>query len=173
MHARSMNVIGSIGLALSLSACGGSDSAASDGAMNADGSTTGPHDPSLDDGSVQALCVNTINMYRATLGLPAYARWSDAESCTDGEAESDSMSGKAHGAFGACKEHAQDECPGWPAPPETMIGNCLAQMWAEGPGADFSAHGHYLNMSSTQYTMASCGFHTTGANSVWAVQNFK
>jgi len=46
-------------------------------------------------------------------------------------------------------------------------------MWAEGPGDDFSAHGHYINMSSTQYTMASCGFHTTGGASVWAVQNFK
>jgi len=122
MHTRVMNGFGVLALALALTACGGDGG----GTTNADGSTTGTHDPSLDDGSVQALCVKTINMYRATLGLPAYARWNDAETCSDGEAESDSMSGKAHGAFGTCKEHAQDECPGWPAPPETMIGNCLA-----------------------------------------------
>lgn len=124
-------------------------------------------------GTVQDLCVATINMYRATLGLAPYARWDAKESCSDQEAQSDSMTGMAHGAFGQCGESAQNECPGWPAPPSGMIKNCLAQMWAEGPGADFNTHGHYINMSSTQYTKVSCGFYQTSANEVWAVQNFQ
>lgn len=117
-------------------------------------------------------CVDAINQYRSTLGLPAYARWTDAESCADGQAASDSQSGSAHGAFGACGENAQNECPGWPGPPEQMIGGCLDMMWAEGPGADFSTHGHYINMSSTDYSKVACGFTVLGDGSVWAVQDF-
>ena len=117
-------------------------------------------------------CVDAINQYRSTLGLAAYSRWTDAESCADGQAASDSQSGSAHGAFGACGENAQNECPGWSGPPEQMIGACLDMMWAEGPGADFSAHGHYINMSSTEYTKVACGFTVLGDGSVWAVQDF-
>lgn len=81
------------------------------------------------------------------------------------------MSGKAHGAFKQCGEWAQDECPGWGGTPDSIIPDCLAMMWAEGPG-DFAQHGHYLNMSSTQYTQVSCGFYVTPTGSVWAVQDF-
>ena len=125
------------------------------------------------DGTAEQLCVDTINQYRATLGLAPYARWNAEESCADGQAQSDSQSGTAHGAFGQCTENAQNECPGWPGPPSTMIPNCLAMMWAEGPGSDFSQHGHYINMSSTQYTKVSCGFYTLQDGSVWAVQDFQ
>ncbi|MGK4004538.1 CAP domain-containing protein [Sorangium sp. So ce1036] len=124
-------------------------------------------------GSVQQLCVDTINQHRATLGLPPLMRWVEAESCSDGEAESDSKTGTAHGAFGACHEGAQNECPGWPGPAESMIGRCLQMMWDEGPGEDFSKHGHFLNMSSTSYTKVACGFHTLPDGRVWAVQNFR
>lgn len=54
-----------------------------------------------------------------------------------------------------------------------MIDGCLEMMWAEGPGTDFSAHGHYINMSNTGYKMVACGFHVTANGSVWSVQNFK
>jgi hypothetical protein len=162
-----------------LGACGGDDSGPSmifDLAgldlRGVDLSSTSSNDMAS-DGSVEQLCVDTINMYRATLGLPPYARWTDGESCADGEAQSDSMTGTAHGAFGTCGEHAQDECPGWPTPESTAITGCLAQMWAEGPGSDFATHGHYINMSSTQYTKASCGFYLVNGNSVWATQNFQ
>ncbi len=132
----------------------------------------GCSDEDEDDGSVEQLCVDTINMYRATLGLPAYARWRDAEDCSDEEARSDGMTGTAHGAFTKCGESAQNECPGWPGPPEMMIGGCLDLMWKEGPGADFASHGHYINMSSTQYTKVACGFAEVNG-SIWAVQNFQ
>ncbi|MEO6954647.1 MAG: CAP domain-containing protein [Polyangia bacterium] len=149
-----------------VAACGGS-STNTGGDAHADG---GP--PAIDDDAA-SLCVKTINDYRATLGLAAYARWSDGEGCASGEAKSDSKSGTAHGAFGTCGESAQDECPGWSGTPSEMIPKCLAQMWAEGPGTDFQSHGHYINMSSTHYTQVACGFYTLADGSVWAAQNFK
>lgn len=125
------------------------------------------------DDSAEQLCVDTINDYRATLDLPPLERWTDAEDCSNQEAKSDSESGMPHGAFGQCGEFAQNECPGWPGPPEQLIVDCLALMWAEGPGEPFSEHGHYINMSSTQYTQVACGYYETPDGSWWAVQNFK
>jgi hypothetical protein len=117
---------------------------------------------------LEQICVDKINEYRATKGLPAYARWAEAEACTDGQAKSDSETGQAHGAFGKCQEMAQDECPGWSGPPADMIGKCLQMMWDEGPGG-----GHYENMASKKYTKAACGFFTMTNGNVWAVQNFR
>lgn len=125
------------------------------------------------DDSVEQLCVDEINDYRATLGLPAYGRWSDGEACAADEARQDSESGIAHGAFGQCGEWAQNECPGWPLPADSSIVGCLAMMWAEGPGADFSLHGHYINMSSESYSEVACGFYETPSGSLWAIQNFR
>ncbi|WP_437621015.1 CAP domain-containing protein [Sorangium sp. So ce1151] len=144
------------------SGAGGDDGPGSGGSSGAGGAT----------GAAQ-LCVDTINQHRATLGLPPLARWTEAESCSDGESESDGNTNTAHGAFGACDERAQNECPGWPGPPESMIGSCLQLMWDEGPGEDFNKHGHYINMSSTSFTKVACGFHTFPDGSVWAVQNFR
>ena len=118
--------------------------------------------------TAEGLCVNTINDYRASVGVPALARWYSAEPCVDDQAYSDSQSGQAHGAFGQCGEWAQNECPGWPSPPEGMIEDCLAMMWAEGPGG-----GHYENMKNEDSTMVACGFYDTGNQGVWAVQDFR
>lgn len=136
------------------------------------GSNTGTGgSPATDDDG--QYCVDKINQYRATLGLPPLARWYDAEQCSNGEALQDSQSGKAHGAFGQCGEFAQNECPGWPGPIKSMLDGCLQMMWDEGPGADFQAHGHYINMSSTKYTRVGCGFAATPQGSYWSVQNFQ
>src|SRR5262249_48365783 len=106
------------------------------------------------------------------LSLPAYERWTEGEDCVSQEAGMDSQSGTPHSAFGMCGEHAQDECPGWPGRPEMMTTGCLMQMWAEGPGSDFATHGHFINMSSTDYTKVACGYHVDDDGSVWATQNF-
>ena len=122
----------------------------------------------------EQICVDTINSYRAQLGLPAYKLWAEAESCANQQAQSDSETGVAHGKFQMCTENAQNECPGWPGPPQQMIANCLAMMWAEGPGTDFDTHGHYITMSSRQYTEVACGFYTmSDGTTVWSVQDFK
>lgn len=126
---------------------------------------------SLDEARV--FCVDEINKYRATLSLAPYAGWTSAGTCADGQSKSDSESGKAHGAFGKCGESAQNECPGWPGPPDSLLSGCLKMMWAEGPGEPFSAHGHYINMSSTSYSSVACGFYKTPSGSWWAVQDFR
>ena len=120
------------------------------------------------DGFARNYLLPKGHAFRATKGLPPYARWKNEESCVDGQAKSDSESGTAHGAFGKCGEWAQDECPGWPGTPSSMIGSCLQDMWNEGPGG-----GHYDNMANTKYTQAACGFYTTPSGKVWAVQDFK
>jgi hypothetical protein len=119
-------------------------------------------------GDAAQACVDTINQYRASLGLPAYTRWSSGESCVDQQAQADAQSNTPHSAFGNCGEFAQNECPGWPGPPASMIGSCLQMMWGEGPGG-----GHYDNMTSQQYTQVACGFYTAGDGSVTATQDFK
>jgi hypothetical protein len=121
--------------------------------------------------SLRVQCVDRINAFRATEGLTALQRWSGAEACSDGEAKSDSETGKAHGAFGTCGEWAQDECPGWPSAQSTVEG-CLKSMWDEknNPGGQ---QGHYKNMSSKSYTQVACGFYQTPGGKVWALQNFK
>jgi hypothetical protein len=137
------------------------------GASGCSSSASDPYDAAAEE------CVDEINSLRATLKLPPYARWTEEETCAGGEAQTDSASGVAHSAFGSCMEHAQDECPGWPGPPASMIDSCLMQMWAEGPGTDFSTHGHFINMSSTMYSKVACGYYTLADGSVWAAQNFQ
>jgi hypothetical protein len=118
-------------------------------------------------------CVQLINEYRASIGLSAYQRWTDGEACADDEARKDAEMNQPHGSFGSCGESAQNTCPGWSGTPASIIGPCLQAMWDEGPGSDFSTHGHYINMSSTIYTRVACGFYVTPGGRVWTVQDFK
>jgi hypothetical protein len=131
--------------------------------------------PSLQGGPGGAAqqCVDNINQYRQSLRLAPVVRWAAAESCAGSQAQSDAQSGQAHGSFGRCGEMAQNVCPGWRGPAEQMTGPCLQSMWNEGPGTDYGAHGHYLNMSSPRYTKVACGYHTTAQGQVWAVQDFQ
>jgi hypothetical protein len=155
---------------ITLAACGSKEPEGSGGAGTGASSSSSSGSPSSDPAQA---CVDDINAYRATLGLAPYERWTQQEACASSEAEKDGASGTPHSAFGACGESAQNECPGWPGPPEKMIGGCLDMMWAEGPGSDFSQHGHYINMSSTTYTKVACGFHVESDGSVWAAQDFR
>ena len=117
------------------------------------------------------LCVTRTNDFRARVGVGPVARRPDAEACGDAQARSDGASRTAHGAFGQCRERAQNECPAWDGPPEQVIDRCLAMMFAEGPGAG-PAHGHYMNMTDTKYHGVSCGFATMPSGELWVVQNF-
>ena len=99
--------------------------------------------------ALRARCVQRTNEYRARVSVAPIARRPDREACADGAAQSDGVSGSAHGAFGRCQEGAQNECPGWPGSPDQVIDRCLEQMFAEGPGP-FAGHGHYLNMTAPE-----------------------
>jgi hypothetical protein len=161
------------GSGASAGAGGAASASSSAGASTSAGSGAGASSGSGPVNDTAQLCVDTINQYRATLGLPPYQRWADKEVCASDEATKDAASNMAHGAFGQCGELAQNECPNWPAPAESMITSCLEQMWAEGPGSDFPTHGHYINMSSTKYTKVACGFTAVKNGKLWAVQDFQ
>lgn len=131
--------------------------------------------PVPDTGDMYADCVARINQFRWECQcLPPLDRWPEGESCADEHAEYDSTHG-AHAGFQAniCspRGNAQNECPGWGSVGQVLDG-CLQMMWDEGPGEPFAEHGHYINMSSTNYNRVACGFYTTAGGSVWAVQNF-
>jgi hypothetical protein len=102
-------------------------------------------------------------------------RWVEGEACADQQAQYDYEVGQAHAGIsaGICEPGggAQNECPGY-GPSFGIIDFCLQQMWDEGPGDDFNAHGHYINMSSTESTKVACGQYVTPNGDVWAVQNF-
>ncbi len=121
-------------------------------------------------------CVARINQLRMECQkLPPLSRWENGERCADDQARYDSTRGPHAGfADGICETQArgQNECPGWRSHSEVLAG-CLQQMWDEGPGEDFAAHGHYLNMTNDAFNQVACGFYTTPGGEVWSVQNFR
>jgi hypothetical protein len=129
--------------------------------------------PSPDPNDPAQICVDQINLHRASIGLGPLARWTAGEVCVSGESLHDSQTGTPHSAFGQCSEWAQNECPGWPGTPAQMIPSCLQAMWNEGPGQDYSTHGHYINMTNPSYTKVACGFAIATNGSVWAAQDFQ
>jgi len=163
---------------------GGSAGASGDPRFDADCST-GPLDAPLPNCQPEPLagtgdpysdCVTRINQLRWECQcLPPLQRWSEAEGCADRQAEYDSTR-TFHAGFQAdiCSPRgwAQNECPGW-ASIGSVITGCLQAMWDEGPGEPYSAHGHYINMTNPSYARVACGFYTTPAGDVWAVQNFE
>jgi len=151
--------------------------------------------------ALRQLCVDTINMYRATMSLPALARETpDKEACSDMGAKQDADANRAHGSAGMCFMSApyfgagQNTCPSLPvggfggATLESSFKRCLQQMWDEGPppapmtidqcimdraqGGCFLTHGHYINMIQTMYKSVSCGFYKKADGSYWANQDF-
>lgn len=140
-----------------------------DGSPQARPDAGGPAGPG--DSSVHIACVDRINAFRATEGLAPLLRWVEAESCSGEQSGLDATGDGPHGNFGMCGERAQNTCPNWPST-GGIIEGCLQQMWDEGPGEPFAEHGHYLNMSSTEYTKVACGFYE-GPDGIWANQNFQ
>ncbi len=121
-------------------------------------------------------CVNRVNQLRWECQcLPPLQRWSAAEGCANQHAEYDSTR-SPHAGFvdGICSPSgwAQNECPGRRSADQVVSG-CLQAMWDEGPGEPFSEHGHYINMTNSDYTMVACGFYEVSEGDVWAVQNFQ
>ena len=140
-------------------------------------------------------CIDHMNALRAGKGLPPYQRWLAAEPCVDQQATHDQSVQTPHDAFShgtpACGGNGQNECPGWGV---GTITGCLDQMWAEGtqpgcagcdacdtftifqnacPNCSFYGPpvcGHYVNMTSTNFTQAACGF---SADGTWAAINFQ
>jgi hypothetical protein len=152
--------------------------------------------PSGDGGALDALrqkCVDTINMYRATLNLTPLKRATPAqEACSDMGAMHDATTMMAHGSANMCPGFPgyQDSCPDLPvggfsgATLQSSLLQCLAQMWAEGPPPGtvqacemdltgcFQMHGHYINMSNPSLKTVSCGFYQMSNGDYWGNQDF-
>lgn len=120
---------------------------------------------------LDSVCVDQVNADRATLSLAPLQDWKDSIPCFSRQAALDQASGSAHSHMGMCTESAQNTCPGWTSDTSLSsqvrtIRSCVAMMWAEGPGSDYSAHGHYINMTRTGYRKVGCGFHQS-ADRIW------
>jgi hypothetical protein len=133
-------------------------------------------------GDLHQDCVDRINQFRTECAcLPALSRNTAGEACADQMAEYDAGKNMAHAGHGdkICQPSgAQNECPGYSSNNQ-VISLCMQQMWDEGPppqnpceGDCFQEYGHFINMTSTSSTKVACGFYTTAAGKVWAVQNF-
>ncbi len=127
-------------------------------------------------------CVNRINQFRTECWcLPPLERRTQAESCANQQAEYDVDNGYHAGAIdGICEPggYAQNECPGYSSEAQ-VIGTCLQMMYDEGPppvspceDECFQEYGHFINMTSENYSRVACGFYTTPEGDVWSVQNF-
>jgi len=127
-------------------------------------------------------CVDRINQIRMECQcLPPLERWTEAEDCADQMAAYDASVDQAHAGFTGqiCTPRGwgQNECPGWGAPDEILLDSrwyeaCLMMMWHEVDDPT-GEQGHYVNMSSTEFTRVACGLYDDGAGNVWAVQNFQ
>lgn len=152
-----------------------------DAALNRDICKDGPLEAPLQNCAPKVLpstgddggdCVRRINQLRAECQcLLPLERWTEGEQCAEAHARYDAEHEQPHKGFQdkVCEQGgwAQNECPSWGGGWSRVIDGCLQMMWDEGPGEDFMAHGHYLNMSSQRYTKVACG----GADG-WFVQNF-
>jgi len=133
-------------------------------------------------GDLHQDCVDRINQFRTQCAcLPALARSTDGEACADQMAEYDAAKNTAHAGYSdkICQPSgAQNSCPGYSSNNQ-VISLCMQQMWDEGPPPTnpcndecFHTYGHFINMTSTSSKKVACGFYTTSAGKVWAVQNF-
>lgn len=140
------------------------------------GDSTGGID-STDWSELRQACLDFTNAKRATESKAELLLWEEASTCSDNQARMDMQADSPHGHFKACKEGAQNTCPGWSSGADIesqkqVLTSCLQMMWDEGPGEPFSEHGHYINMSSTSYSKLTCGFHYENG-SLWINQNFR
>ncbi len=127
--------------------------------------------------ALQQACADVVNSYRTTLPRTPLVPWTDSASCFARQAKADAIAGVGHAHFGTCGESAQNTCPGWGSDATdsaqiSTLRQCAKMMWDEGPGADFSRHGHYLNMANTAYTSIGCGFHLQEGR-LWINMDFR
>jgi hypothetical protein len=138
--------------------------------------------PPPSTGDIYQDCVDRINQFLTQCAcLPALTRRTDGEACADKMAEYDASKNSAHAGAKdkiCTPGGSQNECPGYSSNNQ-VIGLCMQQMWDEGPpptdpcsGSCYEMYGHFINMTDKTVTKVACGFYTTSAGKVWAVQNF-
>jgi len=156
---------------------GGSGSGHGSGSGTGSGSGSGSGSGAL---TVKAFCVQQTNAYRAMNSKPALTESTSLETYADAGAMYDFTNGP-HSHFestsGGGIAFAENECPGsdgWNLPPGgdmmALVGQCLDAFYSEGPGSDYSTHGHYINMMGAYGTLG-CGIYQSGTE-VTIVQDY-
>ena len=120
-------------------------------------------------GSERRRLLDRVSLFASPSAADELARYTRA--VRSRQAALDIKGGKGHANFGLCKESAQNTCPGWSASETvesqvSVLRNCLRSMWNEGPGSDYSKHGHYTNMTNSGYRKVGCGF-AFASGSLW------
>jgi hypothetical protein len=161
-------ICGAIASASAIVGCGGDDGGAGiDAAANL---------------SAKQFCVSETNRYRAMNQKPALAENTALETYADTGANVDYTSSSPHSHFtstsGGGIASAENECPGhsgWHLSSggdmNMLVGQCVAAFYAEGPGSDYSTHGHYINMMGP-YTKLGCGIYEAANGDVTIVQDY-
>ena len=132
------------------------------------------------DASAQQFCVSETNRYRAMDGKPALMESAALETYADAGAMHD-FSTAPHDHFSSTSgggiAMAENECPGqfgWNYTEgqdlNMVVGMCIAAFYSEGPGTDYSTHGHYINMMGP-YAKLGCGIYYTGGK-ITIVQDY-
>jgi hypothetical protein len=136
-------------------------------------------------------CVSKIQSLRTSIGLsngtnlvsvaskePAISGATYGD-CAWKEGQYDSTNG-AHAAHSANLYHClgtQNECVNWSLnageTPTQMVKRCVQAWFNEGPGADYTTHGHYTNMTSTTYKNPTCGVYKNAAGKYTIAADFK
>jgi hypothetical protein len=169
-------------LMLAIAACGADNSGTVDaghggGGGSGGGSGSGSGSGGGGSGSNAALveCVTQTNAYRAMNGKSALTESSALETYAATGAMYDYNAGSAHDHFGMTQgggiAFAENECPGfdgWKISDAggdmvTLMDMCLQAFYDEGPGSDYSTHGHYINMMGA-YGSLGCGIYEDSSN---------
>jgi hypothetical protein len=165
----------SLWLVLAVAACGGNGGAPGDGPPGGTGADAPPG-----TAAAQQVCVQETNRYRAMVGHPALAESAMLEAFASTGAMYDFTNGP-HAHFmatnGGGVALAENECPvqgGWTLSPggdlSALVKQCIAAFYSEGPGTDYSTHGHYINMMGP-YANLGCGIYQMGTG-ITIVQDY-
>lgn len=113
-------------------------------------------------GAASSAGFEVTNMYRAMDGKPPLVESATLVTYASAGASDDFVT-SAHHHFGATQgggiAFAENECPHWSlagqggGAMDALVAACIAAFYAEGPGTDYSQHGHYINMMGTYKTL--------------------
>jgi hypothetical protein len=145
------------------SGCGGGGSGASAGSGGS-GASAGSGGSS--SSTAEDLCVAAINQKRASVGLPAFNRWTQGETCADGISENFSRTRVLTAPeLLSCGANGATICGGASGTPQQMIAYCVNALWSD-------AQAHAV-MSLPSYTQVACGFYVDGGGKVYAAQTYR
>jgi uncharacterized protein YkwD len=171
-------------LLMVLAACGGGSSG--NGVDGGGGGGGGSGGGGGGSGSNAALveCVTQTNAYRAMNGKSALTESSALETYAATGAMFDYQNMMAHEHFsmtqGGGIAFAENECPGFDGwniakaggDMTSLMDMCLQAFYDEGPGSDYSTHGHYINMMGDYGTLG-CGiYEDSSSGDVTIVQDY-